>query len=55
MGLVATDNKFFQVQVIFPEIPPTIPAPGAWEQTASWNNVRDLVAAYSKRGVQYIF
>jgi hypothetical protein len=36
-------------------IPPTILAPGMWEQTASWNNITALVAAYWNRGVQYSF
>jgi hypothetical protein len=53
MGLVATDNEFLQVRVIFTIIPPTIPAPRVWEQTATWSNVTALVAAYWDKGVQY--
>ena len=55
VGSVAMDNKFLQVQLIFTMIPPMIPAPGVWEQTASWNIVTALVAAYWKRGVRYSF
>jgi len=55
VGSVAKDNEFLQVLVIFHKIPPMIPAPGVWEQTASWNNVTVLVAAYLNRGVQYSF
>jgi hypothetical protein len=52
---VATDNEFLQVQVIFTMISPVIHAPEVWQQSASWNNVTALVAAYWNRGVQYSF
>jgi hypothetical protein len=34
-------------------IPPTVHAPGVWEEAASWNSVTALVATYWNRGIQY--
>ena len=50
MGSVAKDNEFLQLQVIFPTIPATIPAPGVWEQTVSWNNVNSLGCSLLEQG-----
>jgi len=48
VGSVAIDNEFLQVQVIFPVIPPMIPAPGVWEQTVFLYMFQALCAHYQE-------
>ena len=47
-GIIGNEQWFSTSTVIFPMIPPTIPAPGVREQTASWNNVTALVLISSR-------